>query len=293
MSRYPERLLERGLKIFNEKIARGLPINGETGVAGLRLDFNCGLRLEVSQGQWRVRITDVHGSCFFDKTIENTRLESLEKYRVDWKIEVWRGSEKVFEHEYDPRGMKVHFVFAQPQLGDNLVLLPYAEQFRRDNECDVSCTISKALECVVKEYYPYLHVSEGVPEEAYATYYLAMWMNLPMATPVDARLCELERFGQMMLGSAKAASSERLTPTRQREIKEKYVCISVQASSTPKCWLNPRGWTEVVERNGKERGSKKGVEGDLRIGQEREGSDLSDLRERKRQARDGNDADTR
>ena len=34
------------------------PIVRETGLPGVRLDFNCGVRLEIPEGNWHVRITD-------------------------------------------------------------------------------------------------------------------------------------------------------------------------------------------------------------------------------------------
>ena len=42
------------------------PVVGETGIDGLRLDFNFGLRLDVPRGNFRVRIGDIDGQTFFD-----------------------------------------------------------------------------------------------------------------------------------------------------------------------------------------------------------------------------------
>ena len=40
-------------------------IYGETGIEGLRLDFNLGLRLDVPEGNFRVVIGDDNGQIFF------------------------------------------------------------------------------------------------------------------------------------------------------------------------------------------------------------------------------------
>ena len=41
------------------------PIAGETGIDGLRIDFNAGLRLRVPKGNWRIRILDYDSEFVF------------------------------------------------------------------------------------------------------------------------------------------------------------------------------------------------------------------------------------
>ena len=61
-------------------------VRGETGVPGLKLDFCCGLRLEVPTAGWRVRISDAEtGLVFYDEVSEQAqRIVSLEKYYMPW-----------------------------------------------------------------------------------------------------------------------------------------------------------------------------------------------------------------
>lgn len=44
-------------------------ITGETGINGLRLDFNAGLRIQIPTGNWHVRITDNTSGLIFLMTI--------------------------------------------------------------------------------------------------------------------------------------------------------------------------------------------------------------------------------
>ena len=79
----------------------------ETGIDGVKLDFNCGLRLQIPRGKWRVRIVDgASGLTFLDEKISATTLISLEKFYVEWEITLWRGGDQVLHHKFDPRGKK-------------------------------------------------------------------------------------------------------------------------------------------------------------------------------------------
>ena len=56
-------------------------IYGETDIPGLRPDFNFGLRLDVPEGNFCVRVSDFDtGDVFFDKYISGGRLISVERY---------------------------------------------------------------------------------------------------------------------------------------------------------------------------------------------------------------------
>ena len=249
LKRYPPKLIEKGLQMFNDMIAIKTPIVGETGIKGVLLDFNCGLRLQIPRGKFHVRISDgASGVILFDEAVEATTLISMEKYFIEWEIAIWQDGEPVFFHQFDPRGQNVHFIFAQPPLGDNLAMLPYAEEFRKRFDCNLSCKVFPAFEEIVRRYYPRLKLSKLPPEDTYACYYFAGWMNLPIATPTDLRSMPIELFARAILNTPKIRRPPKVifTPTKPREIPEPYVCIGVQASYTPKCWFAPNGWDDVV-----------------------------------------------
>ena len=63
------------MKIYEEREAGcDAPICGETGIEGLRFDFNFGLRLDVPAGNFHVTIGDSNGQIFFDRDISDVRL---------------------------------------------------------------------------------------------------------------------------------------------------------------------------------------------------------------------------
>ena len=69
-----------------------LPMSNEvdTGIDGLKLDFNYGLRLEVPAGDWRVKISDADSDLIsVDGRISNKRLCSIETYYIHWRVEIF------------------------------------------------------------------------------------------------------------------------------------------------------------------------------------------------------------
>lgn len=72
-------------------------VKGETGIPGLRLDFNNGLRLQVPAGDWYVHIHDyVHEIDYFKGTVQKVILVSVEKYFIHWQIDVYQEDRLVF-----------------------------------------------------------------------------------------------------------------------------------------------------------------------------------------------------
>ena len=246
---YNRNLLEGGLKVFNEQYDGLAPLVCETGIDGVLIDFNSGLRLQIPEGNWHVRIADARSELIFlDEDVERVTLISMEKFYIEWEIALWFEGEPVFYHQFEPEGQRVHFVFGRA-VGDSITLLPYVEQFRRTFDCEVSLSIGANFRDIVRNYFPHIRLSKGVPEDTYATFYTMGWMYMPLATPSDVRAMPLELFGQTILNTPKLGRPSKVIykPTKPRSISKPYVCIGVQASGTNKCWLTPGGWDQVVE----------------------------------------------
>ena len=126
---YPEEL-RRTMDSNDEVFFRPLcafagAVAGETGVEGLRLDFRCGLRLEVPEGDYHVRLTDGEtGVVLFEDDVSGALLVSDEKYLIPWHVEVARGESSrevtlrlrtVFETAYTPRVAQMNAML--PPLG--------------------------------------------------------------------------------------------------------------------------------------------------------------------------------
>ena len=229
--------------IFDSRIV------GETPIAGLRLDFNCGLRLDVPEGNFRVRISDADsGQIFFDKYVSDGRILSVEQIYIRWQIDVFRDDERVFSHTLNLEGQPVTLMFRIEAFGDILSLLPYAREFKRLHRCELSiCLPSNALREFVANVYPELPIVDKVSFETYATYYPTMVMGYSPVAPINLRDMPMERMGGAFLGVKILPDKPPFKPTAPRPIREPYVCIAVHASSNRKGWLYPGGWDIVVD----------------------------------------------
>ena len=239
---------ERKIKFFDKLSNMTAPIVGETGIDGVLIDFNYGLRLQIPEGNWHVRISDYETDyIFFDDDISCVTLISAEKFFIEWEVALWLDGEPVFYHQFDPRGQKVHFHFSETTLGDNIALLIYIEAFRQKYDCEVSCSIVKPFHGIVRNYYPNVRLTSTLSADCYACFYMSMPINLPFSATENALSIPLLQVGNSILHCIDQPKKIIYTPTKPRSIKEKYVCISVQASSTAKSWLNPDGWSTVIE----------------------------------------------
>ena len=159
---YPQEVFNRKIKFFDELTKFDAPIVGETGIDGMLIDFNYGLRLQIPEGNWHVRIVDLESDyVFVDDDLSAVVLISIEKFYIEWEIALWLDGEPIFYHQFDPRGQKVHFNFPKATLGDNITMLTYVEAFRRQFNGEVSCSIPEVFNDIIKSV-PLLRVGHAI-----------------------------------------------------------------------------------------------------------------------------------
>lgn len=232
--------------ITSLSLRRAGAVRGDTGIPGLRLDFNCGLRLQVPEGNWHVTIRDsASGLTAYDRDVSGVLLISLEKYCIPWEIHVLHEGQPVFSHLFDPAGQKVRAEFSSPLLGDTLALLPYLPYLREELHAHVSYRVNSAYRELCRYLLPDIPLWEQEDEDTYATFFLQGNFESPLFSPLDARITPMLQWGQALLGTPVMPKPLRW-PKGPRPIPEPYVCIGVQASTVTKSWLWPGGWEEVV-----------------------------------------------
>lgn len=229
------------------------PMTCQTNIPGLAFDFNYGARIGVPEGNWRVKIMDRNmGVTLYDSPASNVMVTSTKKYFVNFRLEIYKDDKLVLEHDYNARGRKVLIKFPKGALGDNLAWFPYAQAFKYTHGCEVYCAIGKELAELFKPAYPDLHfvdVDER-PEGLYATYYMGIFFPCTdrVHQPVDFRVVGLQKNIPYILGLPPDELRPILLPrTKERKIKEPYVCIAAQSTSQAKYWTNPTGWMETVK----------------------------------------------
>lgn len=229
-----------------ERIAK--EIKGDTEFPDLKLDFNAGVRLQVPEGDWYVRISDYDSEIIgYEGYISKKVLVSAEKYFIRWHVEVYLSSKKVFEHILNLAGQKVFIFMAGGVLGDTISMLPYVKAFQKYYNCEVALYPPDNFIDVCKQYLPEIELVSEVPKDCYATYCLAVFQLPPYLIPVDSRSWETDLAAMSVLGLPYKTPKIHYYPTANRQIREPYVCIAIQASGIMKRWLNPDGWDVVVD----------------------------------------------
>ena len=230
----------------------------ETGVPGLRFDFNNGLRVSVPEGDYRVRFIDRDSHLtVYDAKASNVMATSTKRYFVNFRLEVYAARPEetlLFAHDYDAKGKKVLLKFAGAALGDMLAWFPCAEAFREKHGCELYVLTDKRYCEILQAGYPDIHFltpEDLRPSDLYATYYVGLfapWDDRNLQ-PVDWRVMGLQAHGAYLLGLDPAERRPRLLPSEKvAEVrpKEPYVCIATQATAQCKYWNNARGWMDTV-----------------------------------------------
>ena len=220
----------------------------ETGIEGLSLDFNFGLRLDVPEGDFHVRVSDFDsGKIFFDKNISGGRLISVEKYFIRWHVEVFLSGKKIFTHTLNLEGQPVTVMFKTPLLGDTIALLPYLRAFKEVHRCDLSFYPNGNMRELIAHLYPDIPLLDHMDFQKYATYYPIMLMSSLPLSAADVRSVPMDRMGGEFLGVNYLPPKAKFKPTAPPPAEEPYVCIAVQSGMARKCWLYPNGWDIVVD----------------------------------------------
>ena len=223
-------------------------IYGETGIDGLRLDFNFGLRLDIPEGDFHVRVCDFDsGQIFFDKNISGGRLLSVENYFIRWHVEVFLSGKKIFTHTLSLEGRPVAVMFKTGLLGDTIALLPYLRAFKEVHRCDLSFYAFKHMRELVAHLYPDIPLLDQMDFKKYATYYPIMLLSSLPLSAGDVRSVSMTRMGGEFLGVNYLPTKAKFKPTAPPITNEPYVCIAVQSGMARKCWLYPNGWDIVVD----------------------------------------------
>ena len=229
------------------------PVTQDSGLEGIKFDFNYGARVEVPAGDYRVRFLD-REACLtlYDAAASGVLVTSSKKYFVDFRIEVYEKGKLIFAHDLNLEGKKVLLKFPVGILGDILAWFPYAEIFRKKHKCELYCAMAEDMIEIIKPGYPEIKFikAEERPEGLYASYYMGIFFPCDdrVHQPVDWRLIGLHQNAAMILGVDPGEQRIRLLPkNKTRRIKEPYVCIAAQASSQAKYWNNGRGWLNVVK----------------------------------------------
>tara|TARA_Y100000401_G_scaffold44889_1_gene34431 strand:- start:779 stop:4660 length:3882 start_codon:yes stop_codon:yes gene_type:complete len=169
---------------------------------------------------------------------------------VDWRIEVEKeNGEIIYKETFNAENKKVLISFDSSSVGDTIAWIPYVEQFRIRHNCIIFCqTFHNSL---LRESYPNINfISHNETVDCYASYELGWfedWENTDR-NPNDPRSIPLQQTASDILGLEYREVRPRLQKKdRPRNLKEKYVCISIASTAGLKHWQNESGWQQTVD----------------------------------------------
>ena len=229
------------------------PVVRESGLPGVKLDFNYGARIVLpDDADYHVRLTDQDtSSILYEADARGAMITSTKKYYINFKVEIWKDGKLALTHNLDLKGKKVHIKFPVGTLGDILAWFPYAEEFRKKHQCQVCCSMSEGIGQLFAPAYPDITFlpPDTFPPDCYATYYMGIFFPADdrFHQPTDFRVIGLALNIPYILGLDVVERRPILTPSKKRPIKEPYVCIAAQATSHAKYWNNTRGWMETID----------------------------------------------
>ena len=232
----------------------------QSGDGGIMFDFNAGLRIKLPDDNktYHCLIIDVdENNIIHDAlmTADNRFVSSLKKYYVKFHIEITdvESNTLVFAHTLDLRDQEGVIWMPVPAIGDSIAWFSYVERFQKKHNCRITCVMNQRMIDIFSSQYP--EIKFLIPEEIdrgetpYATYYLGLFLQDDDFNfcPEDYRHAGLLKIAAAILGVDTEEIPPRVDLTAERVIRERYVCISVMASSQPKFWNNPFGWNSVVK----------------------------------------------
>jgi len=227
----------------------------QQGPFGLRYDFNDGCRVALPEGErpWRVRLSDVDtGNILYETTMKAGRVNSAKRYFVRGRIEIWRGDESVFAHDYSAAGREVLINFPVGTLGDTIAWFSYVPRFMALHGCRLTCAMAERLIALFEDAYPdidFVKNDDLRTERYYATYNMGLFFDDKACVhqPCDFRFVGLHKTAAYILGVDPTEEAPRIAlADDSRPIAEPYVCIATQATTQAKYWNNPMGWREIV-----------------------------------------------
>lgn len=218
--------------------------------------FNNGAKVEIvgsNDKKYEIKFLDAKENSLIHRSIitNNMWTAPSRKYFTNWAIEISDDKEnKVFKFNFDLKNKRVKIINQSPSLGDCIAWTPYVIEFQKIHQCIVdfytpySNIISNANENIeILEYY-----KKNNSEDYYASYELGYYYEDLSRVPKDARTQNLQEIAASILGlKYKEIIPEIKINNKNRNIAEKYVCISTSSTSGCKHWQRKNGWQDVVD----------------------------------------------
>jgi autotransporter strand-loop-strand O-heptosyltransferase len=220
------------------------------------ITFNDGAKVEIigaNNKNYIVRFLDkqnnrlVHSSAITN----NMWIAPNHKYFINWAIEINddKGNE-IFKYDFNLKNKRVKIINQSPSLGDCIAWTPYIIEFQKIYQCiiDFYTPYSEILSNNNKNINILEYSKKNNSIDYYASYELGYYYEDLNKSYKDTRTQNLQEVAANILGlKYKEIIPEIKINNKDRNIAEKYVCISTSSTSGCKHWQRKNGWQDVAD----------------------------------------------
>lgn len=218
------------------------------------INFIDGPHLEIKE-----EINHIYDVSFIDRknnqTVHQGIIESnhwIKAYRqwfTNWDILVSDENDDIYSYSFNPTDKKILISVESKSLGDTIAWVPYVEEFRKQNKCKIA--LSTFWNSLFKKEYPeidFINPGEKV-ENIYAMYKIGWFFPYNgNQNPNDFRTIPLQQCASDILGLEYKEIRPKITiPNKNRDVKDRYVCIAMHATAQCKYWNYRNGWQQIVD----------------------------------------------
>jgi autotransporter strand-loop-strand O-heptosyltransferase len=169
------------------------------------------------------------------------------RYYNGIRYEIHYNSTVIAQETINFKGKRVYIAFDSSSLGDTISWVPYCEEFRKINECELIVSTFKNF--LFEKSYPSITFVPpgGVVHNIHAMFNIG-WFYDKEKEPEYPSSVPLQKSITNILGlDFKEIQSNIYFDPKERPYNGKYVCVATNSTAGCKLWNNPNGWTELVK----------------------------------------------
>lgn len=203
---------------------------------------------------YRVDFKEVNGDILSSGTCKTNQviIANIRQWYVKWHILVYDSKNNlVYQDIFNPNGKVVFIKMDAFALGDNIAWIPYVEEFRIRNKCQVIC--STFYNDLFLKTYPNILFFEPntYVGNVYAQYYIGA-MDEPnyVYAPFMCKVGNLQYLASKTLGVSDAGEVRPPLENGFQHLTSpsgRYVTLSEFGSSKDKEWKDEGGWQKIVD----------------------------------------------
>jgi autotransporter strand-loop-strand O-heptosyltransferase len=201
-----------------------------------------------SDKKFLVKIFDGSNTLLYQTTLNRGMYSKLSrKYYNGIRYEVYYESTLLLQETISFKGKRVYIAFDSSSLGDTISWVPYCEEFRKVNECEL--IVSTFKNHLFEKSYPNItFVQPGSVVNNIHGMFKIGWFYDNNLEPEYPSSIPLQKAITNILGlDFKEIQSNVYFEPKERPYNEKYICIATNSTAGCKLWNNPNGWTELVK----------------------------------------------